>query len=318
MTLYVGVDGGGSKTRVVAVDQAGAVRLDAETEGCDLPARGEAHVKRVLAEVHSLVAGAARTAGGASELRLALGLPAYGETAAWDDALRRLAADAFGGWRYRLYNDVRLALEGALPEGPGVLVLSGTGSMAWGKDAAGTEARAGGWGPLLGDEGSGYDLGLRGLRAAFKDADGRGPGTRLLDGLLRELQAGDVHAALALLSALPQPPRARIAALARVVLGAAEQGDAVAAALVEDAARELADHVEALAARLQLGTDAAVSVAGGVFRSPLLGERLARELTARGYAEPVPPRFAPAFGGALLAGLDPAALAAGGGRGPIA
>lgn len=307
MTLYVGVDGGGSKTRMVAIDAAGRVRLDAETDGCDLPARGEAPVRSVLQEVQGRVASVLDSA---DEPFLALGLPAYGETAAWDEALERLAAEAFAPWRYRVYNDVRLALEGALPGTAGVLVLSGTGSMAWGKDARGREARCGGWGTLLGDEGSGFDLGTRALRAACRVEDGRGPATTLAEEVPAALGVTDMFGALAVLSALPQPPRARVAALARAVVRAAEAGDEVAAALVQDAARELVDHVDALASRLALGKGLAVSTAGGSFRGAALAGAFAAELEARGYPAPRPPRHPPAFGGALLAGLDPVRLEA--------
>jgi len=326
VTLYVGVDGGGSKTRVVAIDDDGRRHLDDLLDGCDLPARGEAQVRRVLGEVRAAVTAAAATAaaaggaaGGATrgparggpapaEVRLALGLPAYGETARWDEALDRLAAEAFTGWRYRVYNDVRLALEGALPEGPGVLVLCGTGSMAWGKDHAGAEARCGGWGPLFGDEGSGFDLGMHALRAACRVSDGRGPETRLHADVPRALGVSDMHAVLASLSDTPAIPRARVASLAREVVAAAEAGDAVAARLVEAAARELVDLVDGLRARLALGRDVAVSTAGGLFASAGLTEAFRAELAARGYRPPTPPRHPPAVGGALLAGLKAGAL----------
>lgn len=306
MTLYVGVDGGGSKTRVVAVDQDGHLRLDAQTDGCDLPARGEDAVRQVLREVRGWVAEAA---GAGDEPRLALGLPAYGETPYWDEALDRLAAEAFRGWRYRAYNDVRLALEGALPEEPGVLVLCGTGSMAWAKDGKGAEGRSGGWGPLFGDEGSGFDLGMHALRAGCRVTDGRGPATRLHRDVPRALGVADMSGVLALLSRTPALPRARVAGLGRVVVEAAAAGDAVASGLVDAAAGELVDLVDALVARLGLGPEAAVSSAGGMFRGPAFGAAFARELAARGYRAPKPPRHPPAAGGALLAGLDAAALA---------
>ncbi len=282
------------------------MRLDALAEGCDLPARGEAFVRRVLAEVRAQVAEVATAADAAPVL--ALGLPAYGETPRWDDALDRLAAEAFSPWRYRTYNDVRLALEGALPVGAGMLVLSGTGSMAWGKDGAGREARCGGWGTLLGDEGSGFDLGVAALRAACRAADGRGPATRLERDVPAALAAPDMHAVLALLSELPQPPRARVASLARAVAAAAEAGDGVADRLVRSAARELADHVDALRARLALDPATPVSTAGGSFRGAALADAFAAELAGRGYGPPRPPQHAPAFGGALLAGLAPERL----------
>ncbi|HKI58724.1 MAG TPA: BadF/BadG/BcrA/BcrD ATPase family protein [Trueperaceae bacterium] len=309
MTVYVGVDGGGSKTRVAAADDGGRSLLDITLDGCDLPARGEAQVRRVLGEVRAAVAALVRGEPAGAAVRIALGLPAYGETRRWDEALDRLAADAFPGWHYRAYNDVRLALEGALPERPGVLVLCGTGSMAWGKSRSGEEARSGGWGPIFGDEGSGFDLGMHALRAACRVEDGRGPDTRLHRDVLRALGVEDVHGVLAALSDTPGIPRARVAGLGKVVVDAAEAGDAEAARLLADAARELVDLVEALVSRLSLDPDAAVSTAGGMFRGRAFAGAFARELAARGHSAPEPPRHPPAAGGVLLAGLPAGRLA---------
>lgn len=316
MKTFVGVDGGGSKTHVVATDDCGRVLLETRLDGCDLPARGEEHVRRVLAEVHDAVtrsldaanvwtAGEGDTQPGTSGnvVGLAVGLPFYGESDEWDQALDRITADVFRGWPYRTFNDVRLALEGAFPSGSGVLVLCGTGSMAWGKDPYGHEARCGGWGPLFGDEGSGFDLGMNGLRAVCRMLDGRGPATRLHAGILEALEVDDIRAVLTLLGAEAGLPRARIASLARAVGEAADAGDDVAAELVASAASDLADHVDALVERLTLGRQTAVSTAGGLFHSHALASAFAAEVHRRGYPPAVPARYPPVVGGLLLAGL---------------
>ncbi len=304
----MGVDGGGSKTRTVAVEEGGAVLLDHLADGTDLPARGAEHVRRVLREIRDLVRDAAHDAAIAG---IALGLPAWGEIDAWDAELARLVDAVFPPWPLRIHNDVRLALEGALPGESGVLVLSGTGSMAWGKARGADgwrEARTGGWGPLLGDEGSGWDLGVEALRAVCRADDGRGPSTALSAGVLEALGVPDVRGALALLSLPAQPPRARVASLARVVADAADGGDRVANGLIDAAAAHLRAHVEALLVRLELPATTAVATAGGCFGGRALREAFALELRRAGLAAPRRPYAAPAFGGAVLAGLDPRAL----------
>lgn len=350
MSLYVGVDAGGTKTRTVAVSGDGALRLDVTMGPCDLPAHGPEQVRRVLDEVNEAIrsvavhgAGSEAGVGGASEagargapkpgagagseaavgtrsgapaaegpgasaaedpeVSVALGLPALGESEAWDEQLKEIAGAALGSWTLSLNNDVRLALEGALPGEPGVLVLSGTGSMAWGKAADGREARAGGWGPLLGDEGSGYDIGRRGLVAVAFALDGRGPATALSEALPKALGVSDLGACLALLGDLPQPPRTAVAGLARTLMQVAADGDDVARAIVETAATDLAAHVEAIMLRLNLPPSCPVSYAGGCFGSAFLRQAFDAALGCAGFAPARQPVTSPAFGGALLAGL---------------
>lgn len=305
MTLYVGIDGGGSKTRTVAVDASGEVRLDHLSDGCDLPSRGPAQVRRVLTEIRSAVDD---VVGADERVLVTAGLPALGETDAWDAQLRRLTSEALLGWQVTLRNDVRLALEGALPAVAGVLVLSGTGSMAWGKTADGREARTGGWGPLLGDEGSGFEIGRKALAAALMAADGRGPATRLRETLPAALGVDDAKGVLSVLGTLPEASRYRVAALVPVVMDAASGGDTVARTLVEGAASDLVLHVEAVMRRLGLPPDRPVSYAGGCFRAPPLLDAFLAALACAGFTDARPPRTSPAFGGVLLSGLRPERL----------
>jgi glucosamine kinase len=137
----------------------------------------------------------------------------------------------------RLTNDAEL-IYGALDGGGGVVLIAGTGSIALGRDGAGVTTRAGGWGHLMGDEGSGYDLGRRALQAAAHAADGRGPETALLEALLRHWQ---VDRPLAMIERVYQSSeKSDIAQLTTLVFAAARQGDKVARRIVADAAGELA------------------------------------------------------------------------------
>ncbi len=185
---------------------------------------------------------------------------------------RRLAA------RFRSVHDALPVLVAGSPEGWGVALVSGTGSFAFGQTPEGRSVRAGGWGYLFGDEGSGYAIALAGLRAAAKSADGRAPATRLVDALLRRL---DLREPPELIPAVYQfaDDRARIASLADVVTQAADEGDAQARGILDEAAGELAAMVAAVAQNLGFSHGAfPLALTGGV----LLGsERLRRALEAR-------------------------------------
>jgi N-acetylglucosamine kinase-like BadF-type ATPase len=136
----------------------------------------------------------------------------------------------------------------------GIVVLAGTGSISYGQDRAGKSARSGGFGFLLADEGSGYWLGHQALRATVRAADGRGPDTRIRPIVFEALEVSSVS------DLVPRVyekglPKHRIAALAGVVQRARDEGDAVAAALIDAGARELALAARAVRASSTSATD---------------------------------------------------------------
>src|SRR5690606_32133686 len=150
----------------------------------------------------------------------------------------------------------------AFGSGPGLLVIAGTGSVAWGRAEDGRAARAGGWGHLLGDEGSGYALGLEALRAVVRAHDGRAPETTLRDAVLSHARA---RAPEELIAWAATAAKADIAALAPRVAAAAREGDAAARAIVDRAAHDLAGHIRALHARLgPWSAPPAVAMTGGL------------------------------------------------------
>ena len=204
--------------------------------------------------------------------------------------------------------DAALLLAAGSPDGWGVAVVAGTGSMAYARGADGRTARAGGWGPLLGDEGSGYAIALAGLRAAARAADGRAAATPLTDRLLAacgltrpEELVGVVYRG---------GDRATLAALAPVVLDAADSGDTVAGEIATAAAAELAAAAAAAARSLGLGARFPVALAGGLLAScTTYRARFLAALAERGlHADPVTIVTEPAEGALRLAlALDPSA-----------
>ena len=299
MPLYLGVDGGGTKTAFVLVDGDGRVLAEATAPSCYYFAVGIDLVGRVLeqgiAEVERL-AGLSR----ADLDRAFFALPAYGEASADVPVLDGIARDVLGHDRFDCGNDMIAGWAGSLAGGDGVNVVAGTGSIAYG-EWRGSGVRVGGWGEVFGDEGSGYWMAIRGLNAFSRMVDGRMP-----EGPLRAAVREAVGTAtdLDVIGTVIDGwagDRGRVAALSRVVTAAAEQGDAAARAIVADAGRELAALVHATRAGLGVPDDAAlpVSYSGGVFTAPGV---LAAFTAALGPGHRlVEPRFGPGVGAALYA-----------------
>ncbi len=174
--------------------------------------------------------------------------------------------------------DGEIALYDAFGNGPGVLLISGTGSIAHGRGPSGISARCGGWGPAVGDEGSGRWIGRRALAIVAAASDGREPATELTGAILTAAQLNDPTELIPWALAATGK---EVAALAPVVLNAAANGDARANALVGIAVEELVLHVRTLATRL-FGDDRAsvpVALAGGLMqKGSLLRKRLEQRL----------------------------------------
>lgn len=229
---YLGVDGGGSKTRAVVVDAMGAERGRGEAGSSNHQAVG---LDAAIAELRRATETAAETAGcrlpaEAAWLGLA-GLDSASDFAALLPRTRSFAANV------RLTNDAELVLSGVEGQA-GVALIAGTGAIALGRDGDGEIVRASGWGHVLGDEGSGYDLGRAGLQAALRAVDGRGRPTTLLGAILAEWDLSEPEQILQ--RVYPEADKAVIARLAPLVLRCAAEGDAAAGALARRGAEELA------------------------------------------------------------------------------
>ncbi len=293
----VGIDGGATKTRaVVLVD--GAIRGAATVRSASAYHREPDEAAAVVAEA----ARAALAAAGLSAPADALGAGLAGADDA-EVAQRLQSALAAAGLArvVAIDHDAAAALAGGLALQPGIVIVAGTGSIAFGVDATGRRVRAGGWGPLLDDEGSGYAVGRATLRAAMRAFDGRGPATALAEAVRARFR-------LASLASLKIPARAlsvdEVAALAPLAVEAARGGDAVAVTILAAAGQALAAMVAAVAR--QLGwerTPFALVAVGGMFEAgDLLRAPLLRALESAGCTPHLQPaRFPPEVGAALLA-----------------
>ncbi|HVU10036.1 MAG TPA: BadF/BadG/BcrA/BcrD ATPase family protein [Phototrophicaceae bacterium] len=202
-----------------------------------------------------------------------------------------------------LLHDAVTALAGASIAQPGVIVIAGTGAVAYGRLASGEDARSGGWGYLIGDEGSGYWIGIEAIRMACQASDGRGEATMLVQTIPEALQLDDLRALHRKLYA-HELERGTIASLSTITAEAARAGDAVAAHLLERAGQELGQAALAVIARLgQLEPGQPIYHTGGVFRAgDLILKRFEATIAAKSPNSSVhAAAFSPSVGALLLA-----------------
>jgi len=253
-SFYLGVDGGGSKTIAVIVDAQGREQGCGRAGGANYGAIG---LQEAIAHIQTAIAAAVEMAGCAVPLRAAwLGLAGVDCP---EDIILLLPHLEFIAATLHLTGDAELVLS-ALDDAVGVALIAGTGSIALGRDAHGTIRRAGGWGHILGDEGSGYAVGRAALQAAVRAADGRGKPTLLLERILNVWQLKTPGDLLHLVNLQHGP--AKIAELSPLVFTAASEGDASAAMIVQQAANELARAAIAVCKRLDFA-DLPISLALG-------------------------------------------------------
>jgi len=266
--IVVGVDGGGSKTRVVVADEQGREVVSVEGPASKVTPGLVEHSADVIAACVRDALGAANMSHVVPKV-LCVGLAGVGREpereATWQAlAARELAEDVV------VHTDAAIALDDAFGDGAGVLLIAGTGSVAFGRGPDGTFARCGGWGAVIGDEGSGAWIGRRALNVAAASTDGREPETALVNALLTAIEADD-PAAMIRWAADATP--GHFARLAPVVLQVAATGDLRANSLLSIATEELVLHVRTLMRRLFVDERAAapVALAGGLLSraSPL-------------------------------------------------
>src|SRR5579885_834496 len=254
---YLGVDGGGSKTLAVIVNERGEEVGRGLADGANYNTVG---LEAAVQHIYTAVEQAMHAAKCRLPLRKAwLGLAGIDRQADHDLLLPHLCGLAE---RVRLTNDGELLLAG-LENAVGVVLISGTGSIALGRDADGRRARSGGWGHILGDEGSGYSIAQQALQAVVRASDGRGPQTALRERILQAWNLRDTDELIG--EVYGEPEKAKIASLSSWVMLTARAGDQVAAAILQQAARELALAVHAVCQKLEFsGQEIPLALGGGL------------------------------------------------------
>lgn len=303
-SISIGVDSGGTKTVGCVISSDGAVLglgYGGPTNTLFVPDRDARHAVREA--VLGALSRCGLTGGGGSQeafpqVRVVyLSAPGFPADSA-ERALRPVVPEA----KIVVESDAYAAFRGALPQGDGVVVLSGTGSFACGR-WRGRWVTTGGWGPLVGDEGSGYWIGVEALKAVARAVDGRGPATQLRDIFRRALHYSfDKELRHFIYS--NELNRQRIAGLTLLVTQAAKDGDQVARDILERAGKELAVLGCSLVACLRAEKEpCAISATGGVMRPGSVVLEAFRSEVERmmPLARYVPARFQPWVGAALRA-----------------
>jgi N-acetylglucosamine kinase-like BadF-type ATPase len=301
--LFLGVDGGQSSTTAVIGDETGRVLGRGEAGPCN-HVGAELGRGKLIAAVTESVGAAARAAGLGDGLEFAAAC--FGMSGGPEDK-RDIIASLVRTERLEVTTDARIALLGGTGGVPGIIVIAGTGSIAYGRDRAGRTVRAGGWGYIFGDEGSGFDLVRQALRAALRHAEGWGPATSLGERLRNATGASTPNELLHWFYTR-EYPRDRVAGYAPLVDEAAMAGDAVARSLLQQAAQQLATLAGSVRSQL-FQPDEAIYVAtiGGVFHSRMLAEWFRILVELEPGVTVGPPRYEPACG-ALLGAYEQAGL----------
>ncbi len=258
--LFLGVDGGGTKTAFTLIDADGAIIAQHIGGSSYHPQIGVDGLFDVLQDGVKQV--------GVAPERISFaffGLPAFGEDSRVDPALAALPGKILGHARYQCGNDMICGWAGSLGGGDGINIVAGTGSIGYG-ERRGVSARAGGWGELFSDEGSAYWIAIEGLRLFAHMSEGREPEGPLLDAFRQHF---DLENDLDICGRVNSAARSRdaIAALCKVVRSAAEAGDNAARGIFEQAGMQLANIVHIIGRKLRFGEGekVRVSYSGGVF-----------------------------------------------------
>jgi N-acetylglucosamine kinase-like BadF-type ATPase len=288
---FLGVDGGQSSTAALIGDESGKVVGVGHAGPCNHVSTVESHA-RFREAIGGAVNAACQNAG-ISEPRFAAACLGLSGGPHDKEALVR---EMISAEQYRITNDAVIALLGATAGEPGVIAIAGTGSIAYGRNAEGRTARAGGWGYMFGDEGGAFDIVRQAVRASLRKEEGWGQATALREALLEATGASDMNDLLHRFYT-PAYPRPRIASYAVLVDEAARNGDGAAREIVLNAAQALATYAAAVRRQLfHRGERARTSYIGGVFRSELLRERFAMLVQLESDAPVHPPAMGPAAG----------------------
>ena len=302
MSRYVlGLDGGGTKTVAVLVEDSGRVLARAQGDSSNYQVIGGEKLGQVIRDVTEEILHQANLKGQQLD-HLYAGLAGAGRPAD-REAIHSIITRQNLARTVTVDTDAAAALSGAFAGGPGIIVISGTGAICFGKSSSDVVYRCGGWGYLLGDEGSGYYIGQQAIMAALKDLDGRGMATSLramieqkyslssIDLIISQIYSGKID-------------RSEIAGLTPAVFAEYEKGDNASQIIIETAGCEIGKIVAAVSRRMGLaGEQAQVALIGSVFKQrhillPFM-EKEALKVVAR--VDFIDPMFEPAIGSAVLA-----------------
>ncbi|QKY71683.1 N-acetylglucosamine kinase [Lentibacillus sp. CBA3610] len=278
MGYVMGIDGGGTKTKAVIADMNGKVVVAHTTNSTNPNITSKHKLKNTL---ETLFISIEKSSGIAMKNIKSV---CAGVSGAGNEANKTILSDLIesclpDGIPVRIEADTVNALYSGTYGAPGIVQISGTGSITYGINRQLKHERAGGWGYLFGDEGSGYDIGRQGIISALKSADGRGPETVMLSMIYSHFDVNDAQSLIQNVYS-STTPKNKISPIAEIVFEAYKQHDPSAQAILHQAAKEMAISIETVYEKLfQSGEETEVVLCGGVFsEKDILPELIKREL----------------------------------------
>ena len=299
---YIGIDGGGSKTKFLCFDHAGRECGSATTIGTYCAQDG---IDAVLSRLKDGISQCLPEE--TDDVLIGFGMPAFGENRKLDALAAEKIRDAFFPMKVHIDNDSAIGWAGSLAMESGISVVAGTGSIAYGRDTSGKTERCGGWHEFFSDEGSGYWLGKQLLQLFSQQSDGRLKKTVLYDLVRNELDLQEDFDMIALVNQRYAYSRKDTASLQKILLEAARMGDPHAIACYDQASEELSKLIVTVLKKLSFpeGEKVAVSFQGGLFSIPeLIRNPVAYKVRAAAFPREIDfcqPKLDPCRGAVLLA-----------------
>lgn len=294
--LTAGIDAGGSKTECIIVDsKAKKIITRAEAGPANYQVVG---LKKACQEIKNALEEAKAKAGISKVSALGLGIAGAGRE---NDKikLRKELSKILECEDFFLTDDAQIALLGATGAEAGIVLIAGTGSIAYGLTKADTKIRSGGWGPLIGDEGSGFWIALEAIKRAVKASENRAKKTKLEESIINYFDFNTLQELIPFIYER-ELPRREIASLTPRVMELAEMGDCVAEEIINEAVSELALLVSSLAARLDYQVDKIFTV-GGLFKNRYFLNTFEAYLIENYNLKTLRPRFSAAYGAVFFA-----------------
>jgi len=270
LDFVLGVDGGGTKTTVRISDSTGRLMIENESGPSNYKSVGTENAK---ININSAILGAIRNIASSDEIIFKSACFGLAGNDSYEDIdiyhkimFNSKIKNYLNPSKTIICNDTRIGLAAGSSSRNGIMIICGTGSNCFGINEKGEEAKANGWDYILGDEGSGYEIGIKALRALMRSYDGRGSGTLLLKTILEDLSIGSV---LELIKWTYSSTFSKdeIAAIARTVCRTAEMGDKVSIEILEGEAKEAFISIVTVANKLDLADkDFDLVFVGNVFK----------------------------------------------------
>lgn len=263
---YLGVDGGGTKTRYLLIDEELNIVTDIENGTIHIHQIGKEKLRTELKENLNEIC--KKSGIKCNEINYAfLGVPGYGESKNDIKDIEEIVDEVFNGINYTIGNDAVAGWAAGTGCTEGINIVAGTGSIAYGRNKTGQEVRCGGWGPGIGDDGSAYWIGLKVINEYTKQKDGRKRKTILVDILEKEYKIKDYFEIVDIVFNRLKFSRTDIAGFSKVAYLAGKEGCMACKEIFREAAENLFSHIKVLSKELNLIDNFILSYTGGVFKS---------------------------------------------------